>query len=718
MRNIYIGLILLFAGFPYMLFAHKQKSDTTGIRQLQEVVILADKLPVTLQHYPASVSIVGKKMLSVIPKGIAVNEALRLVPGVRVDNQHDGEKVHISIRGQGILTENGIRGIGVVLDGIPLSDPSGFVPDLYDVDWSTVKNIEVLRGPFASLYGEGGAAGVIYIVTGNGGKKPFGGYFSQGLGSHGFYKSLLQFSGKQRQMDYRISFSRTGGNGNRDHQAFWGNILYEKINFYPSPKFKFTQILCHSDYFQQNPEGLSLEQVSENPGQANPDARPFNEYQKTNRTTWGIIGQYHLNRFQNLRLTAYLRPWHYKETSNKAAEYRTYRSPGVNVQYTLHFGQKKLKNTFGVGMDMKWQIIDVYKLKSAADPGRKESLDQTSLETDTLLANQIISQNSVGLYALYQLSAGKFSFSGSIRYDRMNNTLTDKMMAPDTATTSKDFGNTSARLGVSYSLSKDFTVFSDWSNGFIPPSTQELAANPVAYYGFNTHLVPATSQSVEMGIRGFVGNRLYFELTGFYMKTKNDFFRFKQQNRGNQEVFYGNAGNSRRMGVELYFQYILLKNLKLQAAYTYADYEYISAAIDPVYIDTNYVLTTPPVPGQWLPNSPRHQLYAELTYSVIKNLKLNFSVEAQSKWTIYTDARAYGGELNPAVYQNWQKGFTLCHLGALYAWKIGKIHGDFNFYVRNLLGTQYMAFTEPDPDGNAYQPGPGREFFGTLKVVF
>jgi hypothetical protein len=29
-----------------------------------------------------------------------------------------------------------------------------------------------------------------------------------------------------------------------------------------------------------------------------------------------------------------------------------------------------------------------------------------------------------------------------------------------------------------------------------------------------------------------------------------------------------------------------------------------------------------------------------------------------------------------------------------------------------------MAFTEPDPDGNSYQPGPGREFFGTLKISF
>ena len=44
----------------------------------------------------------------------AAEEALARVPGVRIDNQADGERVHISIRGQGVLTESGIRGIKVL----------------------------------------------------------------------------------------------------------------------------------------------------------------------------------------------------------------------------------------------------------------------------------------------------------------------------------------------------------------------------------------------------------------------------------------------------------------------------------------------------------------------------------------------------------------------------------------------------------------------------
>jgi iron complex outermembrane recepter protein len=357
-------------------------------------------------------------------------------------------------------------------------------------------------------------------------------------------------------------------------------------------------------------------------------------------------------------------------------------------------------------------------LQSAGTPGRVESTDETNIETDVLLANQVISQRSIGVFALYNLEIVKFNLMGSVRYDAMNNELTDKMLGLDSAKVSKNYTQVSARLGVSYSFSGGATVFANWSQGFMPPSTEELASNPVGYSGFNTHLVPATSNCIEIGSRGFLGEKLSYEITGFIMKTENDFFRFKQSGRGNQEVFYGNAGNSKRTGIETSFSYNFLKNLSLQFAYTYADYKYTSASIDPVYTDTAYVLTTPPAEGQWLPNSPKHQLYAEIVYSVNKHFTVSLGTEYQSKWAIYTDAKAYKGELDPTIYQNWQDGFNLYHAHVSYLWNIRGLKGECSLSARNFTGAKYMAFTEPDPDGNSYQPGPGREFFGNIKIRF
>jgi iron complex outermembrane recepter protein len=704
---------LLFIGLNIIAFGQ----TTLDTINLPEFTVTANKLPVVLKKNPGAISVVTPEILSIMPKTIAADEALRLVPGVRIDNQHTGERVHISIRGQGILTERGLRGIGVILDGIPVNDPSGFAPDLYDVDWATVKNIEVLRGPVTGLYGAGGAAGTININTENGGSKPFGGEAALTYGSNGFFKGLLQIDGSQKNIDYRLSYSRTSGDGYRDHQAFWGNNLYEKLNFHPSEKILITQIYSHTDYFHQNPEGLNLGQL-DNPQQANPDARPFNEYQKTNRNTFGLIGSFKINDMHDIQVSSFLRNWNYKETSNKAAEYRTYTVPGVSAQYNLHLGKGKVKDNISVGADFKWQDISMYKLQSGSNPDRKESIDETNIETDSLLANQLISQKSLGAFLLYKFEFEKFSLLANIRYDDMSNELTDKMMAGDTAVTSEDFSHTSARIGINYAFMDELIFFANWSQGFLPPSTEELASNPLGYSGFNTHLVPATSNCYELGLRGFIGTRLYYDVTGFLMYTEDDFFRFKQSGRGNQEVFYGNAGNSRRIGIETYISYKPVKNVKLEVAYTFSNFEYTSATIDPIYTDTAYVLTTPPAPGQWLPNSPKHQLYAEAEYSVNKNFRLTLSTEYQSKWAIYTDAKAYNNELDPTIYQNWQDGFNLWHFRAAYMWKLWKLNGELSFYVKNIFGTDYMAFTEPDPDGNAYQPGPEREFFGSLKIRF
>jgi outer membrane receptor protein involved in Fe transport len=135
-------LLLLFLN--NCLSGQTRISDSITTINLKEIIVTANRLPITLKTNPGAVSLVTQDILASIPKGIAAEEALRLVPGVRIDNQHDGERVHVSIRGQGILTERGLHGIGVIIDGIPVNDPSGFAPDLYDIDWATVKKIEVL----------------------------------------------------------------------------------------------------------------------------------------------------------------------------------------------------------------------------------------------------------------------------------------------------------------------------------------------------------------------------------------------------------------------------------------------------------------------------------------------------------------------------------------------------------------------------------------------
>jgi len=130
------------AGAPQKPAADQQKPPATEAQKPDEqvpkldvaVTVSAPRMDIPLKETPAATTVVSDLTLRSLPRTVGAEEALQSVPGVKVDNQADGERVHMSIRGQGLLTERGIRGITVLLDGIPLNDPSGFVPDLFDVD--------------------------------------------------------------------------------------------------------------------------------------------------------------------------------------------------------------------------------------------------------------------------------------------------------------------------------------------------------------------------------------------------------------------------------------------------------------------------------------------------------------------------------------------------------------------------------------------------------
>jgi len=299
-RKLLMGFFFLFA---LAFQGISQKNATPGDKvlfthdtiKLDEVVISAMRTVTPLKELPAPISVVNKAQLQEFSKSISADEALRLVPGVKVENGTDGSRVHLYIRGQGILTESGFRGIQVLIDGIPVNDPGGYCPDLYDVDWSTVKNVEVVRGLAASLYGANATGGVVNITTDNGGDKPVNATLMGSAGSYGFWKILGQVDGTQDKINYRVSYSHMQGHGYRDHQAFMGDNFSEKINWKPSSKVQITQLLTYTNYFNQNPEGINLYRYETfGPRAANTDAIPYNEFHETKRLTGALLGRFEI----------------------------------------------------------------------------------------------------------------------------------------------------------------------------------------------------------------------------------------------------------------------------------------------------------------------------------------------------------------------------------------------------------------------------------------
>ncbi|MCG6964382.1 MAG: TonB-dependent receptor [Acidobacteria bacterium] len=657
----------------------KQQSATRPRVIGGEIVVTAPRTDIPLNENPAATTVVEKPELSAMPRTVAADEALELVPGVKVDNQADGERVHLSIRGQGILTEHGIRGIKVLLDGLPLNDPTGFAPDLFDVDWATVKRIEVLRGPASALYGGGGSGGILNIVTDDGGPAPLEGTARLTMGSNGFIKALAEAGGSQDGVNYRFSASRTQGAGYRVHTAFQATNLYGKVRLRDVGRLHVTAIVAGTTFFNQNAEGLNIDQVHEDPKQPNPDALTFNEFQRTRRGTAGFVGGIDLADNQRLSFTVYGRHTEYRESVPSSVQHRAYDGYGGSLQYTLTSEIGSFTSHFNLGTDLDWQNIDDYDRPNLG----------AAREGAEILSDETIYQRGTGVFAFDELDLGHdWTLVFGARHDSIRNRLDDHLAVGGVNLSGNaDFSKTTARAGIAWNYKPNLGFYASWGQGFLPPATEELANNPDSLGGFNQHLRPATSRSEEIGARGNVGDSFAFDVALFRLLTSDDFGRYRVTTRP-LETFYRNAGFSRRYGVETLLSWFPIDEATVRLAYTYSDFKYDRVDLgDQVFHDT------------WLPNSPRHQAFLDLEYKPTPRLSLGASAQMLS--------RAYIDGSNAT----WIDGYTLIHARLLYRVTIGGINSELMLSGRNLTSTKYIAFTEPDPDGNSYQPGPRREMF-------
>ena len=657
----------------------------------EEVKVVASRLDLTLASTPAATTVAGPELLDRMARGVAIDEALASVPGVKVDNQADGERVHLSIRGQGILSERGIRGIQVLYDGIPMNDPSGFAPDVYDIDWAGVQEVSVVRGPVAFLYGGGSAGGVIDVRTRGAEFTPFHGAFSSEGGSNSFYKTRGELSGSGAGIAYLISGSRTAGDGYRQHSAFWGNNVYGRLGLRPTSRLRLNPYLIGTGFFNQNAEGLNLDPPYPLAAwwtMPNPDALTYNEYQLTHRVLAGASGEWDVAEGSRLTFQFYTRRTVYKEPVPSSVEHRDLTAPGGSLQYQGEWRSGRLRNTFSTGTDLDWQFTH-----SLLHPNLGNAVEDPSL-----LANSDIVQDRVGAFFTDRLAIGqKWTLLGSLRFDGIRNQLTDKLKAAGLDLSgSANFGRVTGRLGVTRSIAKDIGLYASWGQGFLPPATEELYANPAALGGFNKSLQPATSFGEEVGARGSVLARLFWDAAFFRLDTRRDFERYRVDSRP-LETFYANAGESRRYGLESSLRWLPVRGAFLTASYTYSNFIY-----------TRYDTLTYPgnLTGNDLPNSPRQQFYLDASWEFARN------------WTIGAGTQAFGRAFIDPTNQTWIDGYGLLNARFSRSWQRRRLGSTLFAAGRNLTAKRYIAFTEPDPDGNSYQPGPGREIFGGLQLRF
>ena len=129
---------------------------TDASRQLDEVIVTAEKKEENVQAIPSSISALNAKSINNYRLWNS-KDLTAIVPNLYSANPGDGRNV-TSIRG--ITSSSYDPAVTTYIDGVNQFTLDTYIPQLFDVE-----RIEVLRGPQGTLYGRNAMGGVINIIT-------------------------------------------------------------------------------------------------------------------------------------------------------------------------------------------------------------------------------------------------------------------------------------------------------------------------------------------------------------------------------------------------------------------------------------------------------------------------------------------------------------------------------------------------------------------------
>lgn len=158
-------------------------SENAAVTEMEQVVVTATRNDVATFDAPAAVSVVTAKDIET-KSAVRVIDALKDLPGVYIrdnDGAPSAFAEQVLIRGIAGYNRN-----AVLLDGQPLNDAFSNGVNWSQIDNETVQRVEVVRGPFSSLYGGAAMGGVVNIITKSPIKDEYifkGGYGSDDLSS-------------------------------------------------------------------------------------------------------------------------------------------------------------------------------------------------------------------------------------------------------------------------------------------------------------------------------------------------------------------------------------------------------------------------------------------------------------------------------------------------------------------------------------------------------
>jgi vitamin B12 transporter len=452
----------------WWLAPSQTNAQQDSVRQLNEVVITATKFPKSQSETGKVLTVIDEDQIRRSTGDITqlLNEQVGLVVNGANSNPGKDKSVYL----QGAKNEYTI----ILLDGVPLNDPSGISGGAYDlrlISLDQVERIEILKGSQSTLYGSDAIAGVINIITKSGGEKPAEFIGALSYGSYNTLRGNVGVRGSTKALDYSVGFSRISTDGiseakdandaGFDKDGAAQNSFQANLGFNVNSKFVIKPFIRYNQFEGKYDGGAFTDDV-------------LNEYAGTLLNT-GVHANYALN---------------------KGSVHAQYSYDQTDRSFDGTYGKSEYTGKFNhTEVFMNYELSKQIQLLAGITRQDLKMLDTASVEKNPSV---ILTSPYISVFGHF----GNFSAEVGGRY-----------------TNHTKFGEAlTYSINPSYRFQNGLKLFLNLSTGFKSPSLYQLYGQ----YGANPDLKPERSQSWEGGVQGIaIDTKMEWRVVVFSRSVKD-----------------------------------------------------------------------------------------------------------------------------------------------------------------------------------------------------
>ena len=526
-----------------------------------------------LQTPTSSTTVTGAELRRADDLGI--DKALSLVPGVVAQSRAGGTDVRILIRGFGARgagdrSNSGTsRGIRVLLDGIPETEPDGRTAfDL--IDLASVEEMEVVRSNASALWGNA-AGGVVSLST----IPSFDRSnisVQQTLGSFGLSRTGLKAGATLGASRLALTVVRTSFDGWRAHSASRRTLVNAALFAPFAVRSALGVFVTGASNHYRIPGPLTAAEFTADPSQANAVYQGRDERRHNRLGRIGATLRHGIGDADEISTMVFVSP-----KMLQRSERGTYRDfsryhLGGNAVYRREtkFGEA-LPGTLLIGIDEAYQDGAILFYSLSPQNGRGDELRNNQREGAQNTG--VFVQREIELNARTRALLGLRHDAIEYRYENHLDPSVDAQKA---------FTQLTPKLGLNYLLSAQHSVFASVGGGVEAPAGNET--DPAGTYGqdtvtsINPLLDPIRSRTYEIGTKHVLPTSriglVAYDVSGYWTDVRNEIVPY----RGGR--FYFTAGKARRAGLEVGTRVQSARGISLQSALSWSDNRYTNYVVD------------------------------------------------------------------------------------------------------------------------------------------